>query len=53
MWKFVLWVLVFADGEWRPWNTYDSLKECEEVIRIITHHRENTLKAYCRAVEKE
>jgi hypothetical protein len=47
---WILWVLVYADGEWRAWNTYDNLKECEEVIQIIRHHRDNVLEAYCRAV---
>ena len=46
---FVLMVFVFADGEWREWNTYHSLAACEEVIQVITHHRSNTLKAYCLA----
>ncbi len=50
MWKFILMVLVYADGEWRAWNTYDNLRECEEVIQIVRHHRENVLEAYCRAV---
>jgi hypothetical protein len=50
---WILWVLVYADGEWRAWNTYNTVKECEEVIQIIRHHRENVLEAYCRAIEKQ
>lgn len=46
---FVLMVYVFADGEWREWNSYHSLEACEEVLRVIVHHRENTLRAYCLA----
>jgi len=53
MWTFVLMVLVYADGHWRAWNTYTSLKECEEVIQILRNHRENVLEAHCRAVYKE
>jgi len=48
-WIFVLVVFVVADGEWRDWNTYSRLDECEEVIKIITHHRESAIKARCEA----
>jgi hypothetical protein len=48
-------VLVVADGEWRDWNSFTRESECQEIIRVITHHREDQIKAYCekRLVEKE
>jgi len=48
---FVLMVLVIDDGQWRAWNTYPTLDECDEVIKIIRHHREDKIKAYCLAKE--
>ena len=52
---WVMVVLVIADGEWRDWNSYARREECEEVIKVITHHREDKIKAYCeeRLVEKQ
>jgi hypothetical protein len=50
---FVLMVLVVDDGQWRAWNTYPTLDTCEEVIKIITNHREDKIKAYCLAREIE
>jgi hypothetical protein len=44
---WVLVVLVFADGQWRDWRSYDRIEECQEVVRLITHHRENVLIAVC------
>ena len=44
---WVLVVLVFADGEWREWNSYSRREECEEIIPVLTHHRENQLQAVC------
>jgi hypothetical protein len=48
-WIFVLMVLVVDDGVWRAWNSYPTLAECDEVIQVITHHREEKIKAYCLA----
>ena len=48
---FVLVVLVMDDGIWREWNSYPTLKTCEEVVSIITMHRETKIKAYCLARE--
>ena len=50
---YVLMVLVFADGQWRQWNTYHSLAACEEVKQVITHHRSNTLEARCEARKQQ
>ena len=52
---WVLVVLVFADGEWRDWNSYSRRQECEEVVQVITHRRENQLQARCelRQVDKQ
>jgi hypothetical protein len=44
---FVLMVIVVSDGVEREWKSYDTLKECWEVVRSITHHREDTIKARC------
>lgn len=54
-WVWVLVVLVLADGKWRDWNSYSRQEECEEVIKIITHHREDTIQARCekRLVKKQ
>jgi hypothetical protein len=46
---FVLMVLVADDGQWRAWNSYPTLAQCEEVISVITYHREDKIKAYCSA----
>jgi hypothetical protein len=46
---WVLIVLVFADGEWREWKTFNRQEECLEVISTITYRRENTLIAVCRS----
>ena len=42
-----IWVLVvvFADSEWRDWNSFGRESECLEIVRAITHHREDTIKA--------
>ena len=48
---FVLMVLVIDDGRWQSWNSYPTLAQCEEVISVITNHRENKIKAYCLARE--
>jgi len=50
-WIFVLTVLVVDDGQWREWNSYNTLAECEEVISLITYRRENKIQAYCNAKE--
>lgn len=42
-------VLVIDDGHWRAWNSYPTIAECNEVVRIIKHHRENKIDAYCLA----
>ena len=47
MYIYVLVVLVVADARWLDWNQYARQEECEEVIRIITHHREDTVRAQC------
>ncbi len=45
---WILWVLVFADGEWRAWDhEYARLSECEEVRELITYRREYQLQARC------
>jgi hypothetical protein len=49
---WVLIVFVFADGEWREWRSYDREVECQEVIQVITHRRENVLMAVCEPREK-
>ena len=46
---WILWVLIFADGEWRAWeHQYPSREACEEVRKLITHHRDDVLRAVCR-----
>ena len=50
---WVLVVLVFADGEWREWNSYSRQEECQEVIQVITHRRENILMAVCEPRQQE
>ena len=47
MYIWVLVVLVVADGEWRDWNSFGRESECLEIVRAITHHREDTIKARC------
>ncbi len=42
-------VLVVDDGNWRAWNSYPTLSQCEEIISVITNHREDKIKAYCLA----
>lgn len=45
---WILWVLVFADGDWRAWeHTYTTLEACDEIRRVITHHRDKQLQATC------
>lgn len=46
---WVLMVLVFDDGFWREWKSFARLEECEEVIKIITHHREDKMIAICES----
>lgn len=48
---FVLMVLVVDDGVWREWNTYPTLRACEEIVATITLHREHKIQAYCLARE--
>jgi hypothetical protein len=50
---FVLIVIVSGDGIEREWKSYNTQKECLEVVRIITRHREKTIQARCekRVVE--
>jgi len=50
---WVLVVLVFADGEWRDWRSYERQEECQEVIQVITHRRENILMAVCEPRQQE
>jgi hypothetical protein len=50
-WVFVLMVFVVDDGAWREWNSYSTLRACEEIVATITLHRENKIKAYCLARE--
>lgn len=46
---WTLWVLVFADGEWRAWeHVYTSQAACEEVRALISYRREHQLIAVCR-----
>jgi len=54
-WVWVLVVLVVDDGNWRDWNSYARQEECEEIIPILTHHRENKNQARCekRLIEKK
>lgn len=45
---WLLWVLVYADGEWRAWtHEYARLEECLEVRELITYRREHQLTARC------
>jgi hypothetical protein len=53
IWVWVLVVLVVADGVERDWRSYTRRTECEEIVRAITHHRENAIKARCERREKE
>ena len=47
---WVLIVLVVSDGTWREWdNQYSRLEECQEVLKVITNHREDTIKARCES----
>ena len=50
---WILWVLVFADGEWRAWeHDYMNREQCEEVRALITYRREHQLIAVCRQHER-
>jgi hypothetical protein len=51
IWVWVLVVLVVADGVERDWRSYTRRTECEEIVRAITHHRENAIKARCERRE--
>jgi|LakMenE18May11ns_1017448.scaffolds.fasta_scaffold9897093_2 hypothetical protein len=49
---WILWVLVIADGEWRAWeHEYTTHAACEEVRKVIIHHRELQIQAVCRIKE--
>ena len=48
---FVLMVYVVGDDQWREWNSYPTLKACEEIVKVITYYREDKIKAYCLARE--
>jgi hypothetical protein len=50
---WVMVVLVFADGQWRDWRSYERQEECQEVIQVITHRRENILMAVCEPRQQE
>lgn len=53
---WILVVLVVADGTWREWSQqYSHLEACQEILKIITNHREDTIKARCeqRLVQKD
>ncbi len=50
-WVFVLMVFVVDDGVWREWNSYPTLGACEEIVSVITYHREEKIRAYCLARE--
>lgn len=52
---WVMMVLVFADGEWRQWNTYTRFEECEEVRQTLIHHREDKIIIVCapQTVQKD
>jgi hypothetical protein len=45
---WVLMVFVTNDGEWREWNSFTRESECLEVVRAITHHREDSIQAVCK-----
>ena len=47
VWAWVLVVLIKADGVERDWNSYYRAEECVEVLKIITHHREDQIQARC------
>jgi hypothetical protein len=51
---WVLVVLVAADGEWRDWKSFARREECEEILPVLIHHREDKIQARCeqRLVEK-
>jgi hypothetical protein len=45
---WILWVLVFADGNWRAWeHAYSRQAECDEVKHTVTYRREHVLLAVC------
>jgi hypothetical protein len=44
---WVLIVLVFNDGEWRDWRSYNRLEECLEVAHTIAYRREDILDVKC------
>lgn len=48
-WVFVLVVCVTNDGVWRDWNSYPRKIECEEIIPVLTKHREDAIQARCEA----
>lgn len=47
VWAWTLIVLVTADGVEREWNSYYRVEECVEVVRVLTHHREDQIQARC------
>jgi hypothetical protein len=50
-WIFILTVFVVDDGQWREWKSFTNLRECEEVVSLITYRREDKIQAYCKAKE--
>lgn len=52
-WVWVLVVLVVADGHWRDWKSYSRFEECEEIRKIIIHHREDKILARCEVRENK
>jgi len=48
---WIMMVLVFADGQWRQWNTYSRQEECEEARQLLIHYRENKMTIICEPVQ--
>ena len=47
MWIYVLVVFVMQDAQWRDWSSYYRLQECQEVLEVITRHKQGILEAGC------
>lgn len=48
MYVYVLVMLVVADGRWQDWeHIYRTRAECEEVLQVLTYHREHQLQGRC------
>lgn len=46
---WILWVLVFADGEWRAWEReYTTLAQCEEIAKTMNRYRDQQFITECK-----